>query len=55
VTENGCAVHEPGAEAAAQDDARVAYLSGYVAEMHAAMQAGADVRWACAREQGSGG
>ncbi|KAG5189660.1 beta-glucosidase, family GH1 [Tribonema minus] len=44
VTENGCAVAEPTKEAAIKDDFRVAFLNGYVAAMHQAMEQGADVR-----------
>ncbi len=46
MTENGCAVHEPSMEQAVKDTARVEYYSGYISEMHAAIQQdGVDVRW----------
>lgn len=46
VTENGCACEPTGAtvEAAVDDKARIAYFQGYLEEMHAAIQNGADVR-----------
>ena len=44
VTENGAAVHEPTVEVAQDDKARIAYYEGYVAEMHEAIEQGADVR-----------
>lgn len=49
MTENGCACEPtppPGAPAedAFDDTARIAYFQGYLAEMHDAIQLGADVR-----------
>ncbi|KAG5177022.1 beta-glucosidase, family GH1 [Tribonema minus] len=44
ITENGCAVPEPTKESSVKDCFRVAYLTSYIAAMHEAMEAGADVR-----------
>jgi len=44
VTENGCAVLEDDVAAARQDTFRVEFLQGYMAQMHGAIQSGADVR-----------
>eukprot|EP00933_Yihiella_yeosuensis_P050302 TRINITY_DN48077_c0_g1_i1.p1 TRINITY_DN48077_c0_g1~~TRINITY_DN48077_c0_g1_i1.p1 ORF type:complete len:558 (-),score=146.61 TRINITY_DN48077_c0_g1_i1:328-2001(-) len=44
VTENGCAVPDDDVTAAQQDTFRVEFLQGYIAQMHKAIQAGADVR-----------
>lgn len=44
VTENGCAVREDDVAASRNDKARVEYLQGYIAQVHAAIEEGADVR-----------
>lgn len=44
VTENGTAVNEPTVEAAEDDQDRIAYYKGYIAEMNEAIQQGADIR-----------
>ncbi|CBJ30694.1 Beta-glucosidase, family GH1 [Ectocarpus siliculosus] len=44
VTENGAAVNEPTVDLAVDDKARIVYYEGYLKEMHAAIQLGADVR-----------
>eukprot|EP00927_Polykrikos_kofoidii_P062154 TRINITY_DN56974_c0_g1_i1.p1 TRINITY_DN56974_c0_g1~~TRINITY_DN56974_c0_g1_i1.p1 ORF type:complete len:511 (-),score=57.82 TRINITY_DN56974_c0_g1_i1:183-1649(-) len=44
VTENGCAVKEDDAESACNDEFRVRYFQGYIAQVHKAIQDGADVR-----------
>mmetsp|Transcript_146700 Transcript_146700/g.470774 ORF Transcript_146700/g.470774 Transcript_146700/m.470774 type:complete len:518 (+) Transcript_146700:89-1642(+) len=44
VTENGCAVLEDTVEQAKHDTERVEFLQGYVAQLHQAIQNGADVR-----------
>lgn len=44
VTENGCAVREDTEESALNDTFRVNYFQGYIAQVHEAIQQGADVR-----------
>lgn len=44
MTENGAAVNEPTVDLAVDDKARIVYYEGYLKEMHAAIQLGADVR-----------
>jgi len=44
VTENGCATAGEDAAVAAQDVERVEFLQGYLAQLHGAIAAGADVR-----------
>jgi len=44
ITENGCAVREDTAAAARDDAARVQYFQSYLAQVHKAIQGGADVR-----------
>merc|ERR1711862_448434 len=44
VTENGCAVKEDDVESAKNDTFRVEYFQGYIAQVHQAIQSGADVR-----------
>eukprot|EP00928_Gymnodinium_smaydae_P080847 TRINITY_DN64463_c0_g1_i1.p1 TRINITY_DN64463_c0_g1~~TRINITY_DN64463_c0_g1_i1.p1 ORF type:complete len:556 (-),score=71.42 TRINITY_DN64463_c0_g1_i1:29-1543(-) len=44
VTENGCAVKEECVSTAATDAVRVDYLQRYIAQVHEAIQRGADVR-----------
>jgi len=44
VTENGCAARERTAAEAKEDALRVEYLRAYVAQLHQAIEAGADVR-----------
>jgi len=44
ITENGCAVREDTAAAAREDAPRVEYLQGYIAQVHRAIEGGADVR-----------
>mmetsp|Transcript_60899 Transcript_60899/g.178023 ORF Transcript_60899/g.178023 Transcript_60899/m.178023 type:complete len:514 (-) Transcript_60899:101-1642(-) len=44
VTENGCAVADDDVAVAVKDTFRVEFLQGYVAQLHKAIAAGADVR-----------
>jgi len=44
ITENGCAVKEETEESALNDTFRVNYFKGYIAQVHEAIQEGADVR-----------
>eukprot|EP00418_Pyrodinium_bahamense_P013713 CAMPEP_0179117348 /NCGR_PEP_ID=MMETSP0796-20121207/55111_1 /TAXON_ID=73915 /ORGANISM="Pyrodinium bahamense, Strain pbaha01" /LENGTH=488 /DNA_ID=CAMNT_0020815711 /DNA_START=21 /DNA_END=1488 /DNA_ORIENTATION=- len=44
VTENGCAVREDTADAAIEDNFRATFLQMYLAQVHKAIQKGADVR-----------
>jgi len=44
VTENGCAVFEPDAQTAQKDSFRVNFLQSYIAQLHGAIEDGADVR-----------
>merc|ERR1712113_854903 len=44
VTENGCAVAEDSLEVAQKDTFRMEYFQQYIAQMHKAIQEGADVR-----------
>lgn len=44
VTENGCAVADDDVQVAKYDAFRVDFYQGYIAQMHRAIQAGADVR-----------
>eukprot|EP00931_Biecheleriopsis_adriatica_P052821 TRINITY_DN3079_c0_g1_i1.p1 TRINITY_DN3079_c0_g1~~TRINITY_DN3079_c0_g1_i1.p1 ORF type:complete len:538 (-),score=110.52 TRINITY_DN3079_c0_g1_i1:47-1660(-) len=44
VTENGCAVPDDDVETAQKDTFRVEFLQGYIAQLHKAIQSGADVR-----------
>merc|ERR1712113_725077 len=44
ITENGCAVDEEELAKAENDTFRVEFLQGYIAQMHSAIQQGADVR-----------
>lgn len=44
VTENGCAVADDDVETAKLDTFRVEFFQGYIAQLHKAIEAGADVR-----------
>jgi len=44
ITENGCAVKDDDVEVAKKDTFRVEYYQGYIAQVHAAIQGGTDVR-----------
>jgi len=44
ITENGCAIREEDAAQSKHDVARTEYLQGYIAQVHRAIQEGADVR-----------
>lgn len=44
ITENGCAVREEDVATAKADGPRVEYLQGYIAQVHKAIEGGADVR-----------
>lgn len=44
VTENGCAVYEPSIEGGVNDTERVNFLTGYIKEVHQAIQEGVDCR-----------
>jgi len=43
ITENGCAAHEESAKAAKNDGMRVAYMQGYLTQLHKAIKEGANV------------